>query len=275
MNRPFQGIRKNQSFSFDENRLLIIMDEKNEEFNLQGYPLYMYVSLKDIGEHLAIFDRYFDEDNNIFENERIKKLMPNFSYYYINDGIREYEEHYSIYMETGEFFSIDDIETKKLLDDAVSHNLDVDGFRKRAEEYKLSHPLKYYGHMDHHVDVMMNEGGYFSLTAYSGKNELDVVEGYHKYINYDLNNKKMMTLKDLFVEGFNYKAAILGVLNTNQNYRLLKDTFLEDKEILISENDFNFNQDTVIVFLYQDDEHTSNIWIEYKDLGYENISILQ
>lgn len=66
---------------------------------------------------------------------------------------------YNIYIETGEFLGIDDIGTKRLLDAAVSHNLDVDGFRERAQAYIASHPVKYYGSLYHQVDVMMNAGG--------------------------------------------------------------------------------------------------------------------
>lgn len=278
MNKPFQGTHENQSFSFDENRLLIIMDEKNEEFNNNGYPITIYISLKDIGKYLAIFDRYFDEGNNIFENsKRIKKLMPNHTYFNINNGIMDYEEYYNIYIETGEFVGLYNIEIKKMLDSMVSHNLDVEGFRERAKAYVTSHPAKYYGHLGHSVDVMMNEGGYFSLYAYSYKNELDIIEGYHKYINFNFNNNKIMKLKDLFVDGFNYNSVIVKLLKTNPNYYFSEGTFADDEEILVAESDFNFSQDAVLVILYQPGVYVreQHLWIEFKDIGYENISIFQ
>lgn len=277
MNKPFQGIRSNQSFLFNENRLTIIMDEQNEEFNHTGYQVTIDIPLKEIGEELAIFDRFFNENNNIFENDRIKRLMPNFSYYKINDGILEYEEYYNIHIETGEFLGINDIETKKLLDLMVSHNLDVEGFRERAKSFISSYPGNYYGGLYHQVNVMMNSGGYISLTAYSSKNENKIIETHEKHINFNLNGNKIMILKDIFVDGFDYKTEILKILNTSQKYNLPEETFSENEEILIAESDFNFNHDAVFIILYQPGTYVReyNMWIEYKDIGYKNIAILQ
>lgn len=279
MNKPFQGIQDNQSFSFDENRLMITMDEKNEEFNNNGYPISIFISLKDIGDELAIFDRYFNEENNIFENsERIKKLMPNFSYYNATYSIMEYEDYYNIHIEKGEFIGMEDIETKKLLDSMVSHNLDVDGFKERAKEYKESNPSiynLYYGHIDHTVDVMINSGGYLSMNVYSNKSENKIVENYHKYINFDLNNNEIMTLKDLFVQDYDYKTELIRILRTSGNYSVPEGTFAEDSEILIAENDFTFNQDGVLIIFYQPGVHVREyqMWIYYEDIEYENLSI--
>lgn len=271
MTGPFQGIREDQNFSLNEYMLTIIMDEKNEEFNTKENPIDIDIPLTDIGEHLAIFDRYFDENENIYENERIKKLMLNLQGYSIYDGIVEYEEKYIIHVEMGRFEGIEDAETKKLLDDAVSVIYDVDGFRERAN----ASSAKSYGSLYHNIDFFINSGGYISLYANSYKNEMDIVETHGEYVNFNLNNNKIMTMSDLFVDGFDYKAAILELTRTNEYYRIPKDTFSEDAEIIIRENNFHFYENAFIANLYQDDEHTYDMWIEYKDIGYENISIFQ
>lgn len=277
MNKPFQGIRNNQSFSFNENRLSIIMDEQNDEFNTTGYPVTIDIPLKEIGSDLAIFDRYFNEEENIFVSDRIKKLMPNYQYYEVNDGIMEYDEYYNIHIEAGEFKNMDDFKTKQMLEAMVSQNLDVDSFRERAKDYSSSYPGKYYGNLYHVVDVMMSSGGYLSMNAFSSKNENNTIENHEKHINFDLNNNKMMTLKDIFAEGFDYKTEILEILRAFPKYSLPEGTFSENEEILFAENDFNFNSDAVFIILYQPGAHVREykIWIEYKDIGYENISILQ
>lgn len=277
MKGPFQGIRENQSFSFNEDRLLIIMDEKNEEFNTSGYPVTISIPLKAIGNELAIFDRYFDEEINIFENKRIKKLMPNFAYYHIENAIQEYEEYYNICIELGKFVGIEDMETKKLLDKAVSNNLDIESFKERAKEYKSSHSIRHYGSLYHQVDVMMSNGGYISLLANSNKNELNMPEVYQKYINFDLNNNKIMTLNDLFIDGYDYKTELIEILNKNKSYPMHDNTFSKNEEILIAESDFYFSQNYVFLIFYQPGEtvREAHIWIEYKDIGYENISIFQ
>ncbi|WP_312698933.1 hypothetical protein [Sedimentibacter sp.] len=271
MYRPFQGIRENQSFSFSEYYLKIIIDEKNDEFNTSYDKLYIYITMKDIGDYLAIFDRYFDEGKNIYENDRIKLFMPNFAGYSAYDIVREHEEKYYIDIEIGEFYGIEDIETKKLLNEAVSPHFDADGFRERAKAYSGT----YYGGLYHYIKIHMDNGGYISLNTFSDKNELDAAESHIEYVNFDLNNNKFMTLKDLFVDGFDYKTAIWEILKNNPDYRIPETIFLKGKEILMSENEFNFSQNSLLIYLYQDDMHTYNSWIEYKDIGYENISIFQ
>lgn len=276
MNKPFQGIHENQSFSFNENHILLVMDENNEEFNITGYPIYIFISLQEIGHHLAIFDRYFNIENNIFENSRkIKNLMPNHAYYHINNGITEYEEYYNIQIATGEFIGIEDDSTKNMLDSLVEYRLDVEGFSERAKAFTSDNPRKYYGHLGHTVDVMMSEGGYFSFYVYSYRNELEALEADDKYINFDLNNNKIMTIKDLFVHDFDYKSKVLDLLKNNPNYSLSEGSFVEGKEILISENDFYFTEDFVLVILYQPGVSVmeQHLFFEFKDIGYENIAI--
>lgn len=45
----------------------------------------------------------------------------------------------------------------------------------------------------------------------------------------------------------------------------------------MSESDFSFSQDAVLITLYQPgvNDYEYQQWIYYEDIGYENISILQ
>jgi|GEM_PF-344532 len=276
MNKPFQGIKENQSFSFNENYLTIIMDEKNDEFNTSEYPVTIMIPLKEIGDELAIFDRYFDEEINIFENERFKQLMTNFIYYNVKGAILEREKNYNIQIETGEFINLDDIETKNMLEDMISQNMDVDGFKERADTFALSNPGEYYGSMEHRISVKMSAGGYLSMTVDSVIDEHGVTKNENKYINYDFNNNKFMTFKDLFADGFDYKTKIIEFIKKDNSYHM-QDTIINEEDVILSENEFSFNQNYIFVNFSQPMQDIINnyAWVRYEDIGFENIAILQ
>lgn len=276
MNKPFQGIKEDQSFSFNQNYLTIIMDEKNDEFNTWKYPVTITIPLKEIGDELAVFDRYFNEETNIFENERIKKLMPNFKYYKVTGGIMENEEYYTIQIETGEFINLDNTETKNMLEAMISHNMDVDGFKERADAFALSNPGEFYGFMEHRISVQMSAGGYLSMTVDSTITENGAINNETKYINYDFNNNKFMTFKDLFVDGFDYKTKIIDFIKKDNNY-YMPNTIIDEDDIILSENEFYFNQNSIFVNLSQPVQDIINnyAWFECEDIGLENIAILQ
>lgn len=276
MNKPFQGIKEDQSFSFNENYLTIIMDEKNDEFNTWEYPVTITIPLKEIGDELAVFDRYFNEETNIFENERIKKLMPNFKYYKVTGGIMENKEYYTIQIEAGEFINLDNTETKNMLEAMISHNMDVDGFKERADAFALSNPGEFYGFMEHRISVQMSAGGYLSMTVDSTITENGAINNETKYINYDFNNNKFMTFKDLFVDGFDYKTKIIDFIKKDNNY-YMPNTIIDEDDIILSEKEFYFNQNSIFVNLSQPVQDINNnyAWFECEDIGLENIAIFQ
>lgn len=276
MNKPFQGIKEDQGFSFNEDYITIIMDEKNDEFNHLGYPVTMEIPLREIGDELAVFDRYFNEEINIFESERTKKLMPNYIYYKVNGGVSEHEENYSIQIETGEFINLDNIETKNMLESMFSHNMDVDGFKKRASAFNNSNPGKRYGGLYYNAEIAMQSGGYLSMAVNSTVDENGIVNNKQKFINFDFKNNKIMTLKDLFTEGYDYKNEIIKILKEDDNYSM-PDDLKNEENVMLSEEEFNFGQDYVYVNLYRPGQESPDnfVWVEYKDIGYENIAVFQ
>lgn len=273
MNKSFQGIRENQSFNFGTNNLKIILDEKNDEFNSLGYPNTIMISLKEIGDELIIFDKYFDKNINIFEKDRLLKLMPNQIEYKIMDAVNKYEDYYMVEISRGEFINTDpDIKTK--LESLIPKDCDVDGFIKRAAEFNKSNPNKYYGSMFHNINLMMNSGGYMCMAIYTHVEENGLIKSEQKYINYDLNKNKIIELKDLFVDGFDYKNAIIEAMvknNLNSNYSTIN---VEDADSF-SKYQFGFGEDGIYFNLGtpNQDSYGNYLWIPYEDIGFENIAI--
>ena len=280
MNKPFQGIKENQNFSFDENYLTIIMDESNDEFNTYENSIMITIPLREIGDKLAIFDRYFDEDINIFENKRVKFLMPNYMYYKKNDGIFDVGENYRIYIEEGKFLNSDNAEAENILEPMISHNMDVEGFKERADLFNKSYPGEHYGEIYHSADIMIQSGGYLSMIVYSAIEENEIVTGEQRYINFNLNNNKIMTLKDIFTDGYDYKNKIIKILKENDkynyNYYLYNSSIVEEGMVLL-EDKFYFGNNYVYIDLYQPGQENPDffIWIEFEDIGYENLAIYQ
>ncbi|MHC1719159.1 MAG: hypothetical protein AB9844_00410 [Clostridiaceae bacterium] len=273
MNRPFQGIRKGQSFSFDITGLKIILDEKNDEFTDPGYPNIITVPIKTIGDELAVFDRYYNGKSSLFGKKGIRKLLPNQVEYKVESIVRESGPAYSLYIENGEFINLSDKKLKALLDEKTSSILNPEEFRSAAKAYSASNPGEYYGNMGHQVNLVLNAGGYLSMlvsdVVYTGGKTKE----YRRFMNYDFNRNKEMKLKDLFAENFDYKSAISKILQDRENYPLLSDADIS----ALSEGTFYFDEYGLNIYLELPQKNGSDnyYWIPYEKIGWENIILYQ
>lgn len=268
LDKPFQGIRENQTFSFDTDGVHIYINEQNDEFVYQRATyddnwLVFTVPIKEIGEYLAIFDRYYDNEKNIFTtNNKYKKLLPNqVEVVYDDDYILKYEQYYDVEVANKHFINLNNQELENKIKELSESTYDVDKFIEDAEKHLLNNPGTYYGQLDHSVHVPMNSGGYLSVFIRDYvyvNNEYKFTE---HFLNYDLSNNKYMKLGDLFVDGFDYKNMILSYVYNQPN--VTRET--------ISEEDFYISQDGIYVIYL---EGYSN-WISLESIGLENIAFLQ
>jgi hypothetical protein len=272
MSKPFQGIREGQSFSFSTGGLKIILDEKNDEFEELVYPNTVNIPLSVIGDELAVFDRYYDGKTNLFEKNGIKKLLPNLSEFKVDKLLEESGKNYNIHIEEGKFINIADEAVKTMLDNLTAFSLDVEGFRKRAAAQAAPTPGEYFGSMEHGVRTLMNSGGYMSIVVRDAVYEKVEVQETEKYVNYDFNKKSMMKLKDIFFWDFDYKAAIVAIINAPDNY-YNPDNLPDISKDAISEDDFCFDENGVEIHLnpQQGDKSYRSFWIPYEKIGWENL----
>jgi hypothetical protein len=274
MSKPFQGIREGQSFSFGTGGLKIILDEKNGEFEELGYPNTINIPLSVIGDELAVFDRYYDGNANLFEKDGIKKLLPNLSEFKVNKLLQESGYNYSVYIEEGEFIGIADEAVKTMLDNLTACSLDAEGFRKRAAAQAAANPGEHFGSMEHDVRTVMNAGGYMSIVVRDVVYEKGEVEETAKYINYDLSKKSMIKLNDIFTGDFDYKTAIAAIVNDPDNY-YNPDHLANISKDGISEEDFCFDENGVEIHMnpQQNDNSYRSFWIPYEEIGWENLAL--
>lgn len=266
LSRPFQGIRDDQTFYLDISGLNIIMDEKNDEFINSGYPTYIYIPIREIEGELAIFDRFYDENVNIFESKGIKKHLPNRIDYARDNFLDEYNDNSYIRVAEGKFKNIGNEEIERKLNEICRSDLDIDGFRERAKAFAAENPGAYYGELYYDVHISMNAGGYLSGNIYENVSENEERSGNIRNFNYDLNKNIELKLKDLFVEGFDYKEAMKDIIRRDYMYTGVYDTFEPDQE------GFYFNDYAINIYYVYNGESYYFSFMSL-DLGYENLMI--
>lgn len=266
LSRPFQGIREEQTFYFDTSGLYIMMDEKNDEFIYLGYPTFIYIPIREIEGELAVFDRFYDENINIFENAGVKKHLPNRITYVRDNFLDEYNDNSYIRISEGKFTNIGNEEIERKLNEMCRSTLDADGFRERAKAFSAVHPGTYYGELYHDVHIFMNAGGYLSGRVYENLVENGETNENIRNFNYDLNKNMKLKLEDLFVEGFDYKEAMRDIIRRDYMYTGTADTYEPDQER------FYFYEDFIeTYYLYNGEPY--HFLFTHKDLGYENLTI--
>jgi len=259
---PFEGIREEQSFSFDLSGVKVILDEKNDEFMSLDYPLSIVIPLNEVGDDLAIFERYSSSEN-LFQKEGMRKLLPNVVEYRPESVFQDFGATYAISIINGKFYGISDNGILERLNGLATSRLDAEGFIERAKANEEIDPVGYYGSMNHDVQIIMNKGGYLSVVFMDMSYELGNENVTRLFANLNLTTGKDMQLKDIFVDGFDYTGKILDAAG------LTKDL------ASVQEDDFYFDENGIYVNILQKDENLGvlNTWIPYEDLGFENIAI--
>lgn len=259
---PFEGIREDQSFSFDLSGVKIILDEKNDEFMSPDYPLSVLIPLNEIGDDLAIFERYISSEN-LFQRQGMRKLLPNVVEYKPESVFQDFGATYAISIISGKFYGIKDPEILERLNGLATSRLDYEGFIERAKAHEKTDPAGYYGSMNHDVQVIMNKGGFLCVVFMDMSYELGNEKVSRLFVNIDLTTGKDMQLKDIFIDGFDYTGKILDTAGLNKDQASVQD------------NEFYFDENGIYVNILQNDVNLGvlNTWIPYEDLGFENIAI--
>jgi hypothetical protein len=275
MSKPFQGIRDNQSFSMNLEGLMIIIDEKNDEFANNYYSDRIYIPLRVFGDDLYIFDRYFDENKNIFEKEKlIKMLFPNQLEFRPNKIVEEGNERYFVSITHGEFVNTPNKDVEKKLNEIVVPSIDVEGFKEKANELT---GINQNAHLVHYVGISTNAGGYLSMSV---SDEIFFKNNYELKrtpFNYDFNQNKEILLTDLFTD----ETDIAGVLKAY----IKKMRFPITEEMLelgvieaVKANKFYFDESGISIYFSPEgsklDEYQEWVYVPFENFGLENIRIL-
>ena len=275
MSKPFQGIRENQSFSFDFEGLRIILDEKNDDFVYNGYSDQILIPLKYLGDDLYIFDKYYDESKNIFEKEKLsKKLFPNQIEFKVNNIIQEGNEKYFIEITQGEFINISNKDIEKKLNEMVVSRFDIEDFKERAKALTGVNENSHFGHF---VNIFTNAGGYLSMTVSQEVYLKNKYELKRTPFNYDFNMNKEIMLSDIFVKGAEIDSIIKAYIK-NMNYPVTEEMLEVGIEEAMISNNFYFDEYGIAIYFSPKnaklEEYQKWVRVPFEAFGIENIAYL-
>lgn len=278
MTKPFQGIRENQSFSLAFEGLMIILDEKNDEFAYNGYTNTIMIPLEHFGDDLYIFDRYYDEGTNIYEKSKLtKKLFPNKIKFIPKDNTEQGSEKWHVSIMKGDFINIPDKSVEEKIAGMLETTFDTEEFIKEAEEFvSKNKDVGYYGGFIHNIEVPINAGGYLSVFSLDEIYRRDSHKQHIKVFNYDFNRSREMKFRDLFINDINLEAIIKTHI-MEMNLPVSNETIDEEIKKIIDSNEFYFSEYDVRFHFSPEgvklDPYQEWIWMNFDKFGLENISI--
>ncbi len=85
---------------------------------------------------------------------------------------------------------------------------------------------------------------------------------------------RKINLEECFVKGFDYKNAIIDIINKNQNYnKKTKQQILD----IIDLNNYTINSDGINIseIKSKDGDYLNSFYISYIDFGYENLTVFE
>lgn len=276
MTKPFKGIKDDQSFTLGFEGLRIILDEKNDEFFNYGYSDQILIPFDYFGDDLYIFDKYFDESNNIYEQEKLsKRLLPNKLEFKLKQIIQEDNPKYNIYIYEGAFINVLNKDIEKKLNELVVPKADIEAFKVKAlnsTDPKMKFSL---GHV---VNTFINAGGYLSVGVLEQFSLGDVNEFERTNINYDFNKDKEMRLSDLFEDGIDFQRVFKDYIR-KMNIAVTDEMIEAGVTEAVNSNNYFFDEYAVTIKFSPAgsklDPHEEWISVPFDAFGIENISLFK
>jgi hypothetical protein len=257
---PFKGIKGNQVFYITTNGIIFIFDYRNPEFNNGFFSTQVMLEYFKLVPYLAIADR-FRTDKNIYESP-----IRHAEFLYLtenatrDDNGNETYKNVDIYTyrafqkEVPAFYinKIPDVLAivKTMIDD-------YSGDQKIEYAYATQYAEK--------VGEFINLSWYTSIYT----DEITYQETRQTYTK----DGEVMTLEDLFVNGFKYRDFLWKELGKN-----IQNLHLYDKEILLDSIQFTIGNAgiTFSASLPKTDESPAfngGVYLSYNDIGMENLMI--
>lgn len=274
MIKPFQGIRENQSFSFGLEGLRIVIDKQNDEFADLGYSEQIYIPLRYFGDDLYIFDRFYDEGQNIFDKEKLRKqLLPNKMKFKGESIFEESGANYYISIKHGKFVDVPNEEIEKKLNKMVVFSYDIEGFKKKAKA--LTGKNKYANLMND-INLRFNAGGYISMLTTKYEVIGDMIKANVVMFNYDFNKNKELQLADILTNTADFEKLLRKRVH-EITYSLSEDMQNKVVEDALNNERFVLEEGGIHIYLPllrdKRGSYPEWVWISYDEIGLENIKI--
>jgi hypothetical protein len=257
---PFKGIKGNQVFFITTHGIIFIFDYRNPEFNNGFFSTQVMLEYFKLMPYLAIADR-FKSDKNIYENPiRHAEFLHLTENAPRDDHGSEVYKDIDIYTYRAFQKDVPAFYINKIPDVLAIVKTMIDEY---SGERKIEHA--YATHYAEKVGEFINLSWYTSIYS----DEITYQESRQTY-NRD---GELMTLEDLFVDGFKYRDFLWGEFEKN-----IQNLHLYDKEIILDSIKFTIGHAGISFSASQpktDESPAFNggVYLSYNDIGMENLTI--
>lgn len=265
----FKGFQPNCKFALYDFGINFILDYDTPQFDTGLDSTNLFIEYSRFNNKIGITKRFYDEKNSIYESTRplVKQLQIK---NYDTDLNRQdsYEKgKVQIFISaqnSSQYPKLIQKEIKKL-----SH-VDENKIQSMNEKLKKIESRGNYDDISASYELMITAeavGDYITISRneypYCFQEDQMSMPNYF-YKTYDLKNMKEVKLKDIFVSGFDYMAAIKKGIDKNQGilYKNITSVGLSSGGIYLSTEEV---QDGKTV--------SSQCYIPYEDIGCENLTI--
>lgn len=268
---PFPGIQKDQKFFLNENSLVLVFDEHTPFLDLRFYPLRVYIPMEMLRDSLVLDTRFGNKNLDSFKASPTEYLV-------LSRGTQNLQGK-SIHETRGRIFIFSQTsmpkETPQSLQDLVTA-------RSALDEELLAA-----------MTASNEEGGlyqecslsryslYYSLTHMLHVTRPKDYELRFTYSLYDLQGKEL-TIKDLFVPGFDYEPAVLSKIEkelqawpnfTGDPQKAAKEYY--DQGMTYGLTLYGITAATVPLDLEAGQKTALTLVIPFEDFGIENLVLFQ
>lgn len=256
---PFKGIKGNQAFYITNFGINFIFDYRNPEFNSQFQTIQLSVNFSKLMPYIAISER-FRTDQNIYEQpirqaeflDLSENMTREKDETVIYRGIEIYLSEY-ISADVPQFYLDKLPKLLPLIQEMIDENVDLFDFKNA------------YGNIN--ADII---GEYVSLSMYYSI-YTDQIIYQELYITYNAKGE-ILTLDDLFVDGFYYRDVLWAhLLDTYPGYSSYdKESILDSANFTIYHSGFNF-----FLKIPSEDNPSGSIsfYVPYSTFGMENLTL--
>lgn len=265
---PFKGITHSQKFFLSVFGLNVIMDYENPEFEMGFHNSIVVVPFYSPDGNIAITERFFDKNSNIFESQGKSKR-----FIYDHHGKSTFKR------ENFKKDNADWIVTLSYPENAPLKLLEIfDKVRVEHEEY-----IKVLGKDSVVNFVELNFyanylGNYYNLNSNMYIQFED--KGIWKLTRHGFTSQGIpLKLEDLFVDGYNYETLIKQTMERTireygyHNSPTRLDRFIHELMFSIEEEGFYFT--TKPYEWTKDNIYPLQFFISFNDFGFENLKIFE
>lgn len=264
---PFTGIKDTQKFFLTETALSLLIDYETPEFDTRNYSNRIYISFYDLQDILAIKERFYNPEENLFDFEYDKtySLIDNYSKYIDGERINEKISGVQVYYESRTPRNL----SESIVGDFIKFKeMDMEEIEELSE---VNAPDSYYSH-----ESTASITGDFIIFAtnksmYDGNRSRFAAE----FRTYRMSGE-IVALGDLFIAGYNYDDVI-----NNKLLESLPEGYRPDEvelKGLMGSLTFRLNRTGIYfashpVKIQENDISPISFQIEYSEFGCENMTI--